>query len=462
MDDNNVKKFELKAFQDDFIYSPSPHPAMIAGWGTGKSMCLIFRGMIYSEEIDHNLGVIFRKQRKDLEDSTILDFEKYTGISVNKDKMDVVLPNGSRILFRHIEELSGAKKRKGENIQNMNLGWFGIEQMEELETDNEFFFLFGRLRRVGKVSDYFKSLGLAERSGFGIGNVYGDNWIRRQWKDIVSKEFELVEATTYDNADNLPKDFMDKIEILKQRKPEIYNRYVMNDWHAAVEAKVFCNVDKCVAGELQKPIPGYHYVGGTDLAKTQDWTTIFIICRETNHLVYFARFQKLSWSLQKQKINAVKRIYNNASMLLDSTGVGDPILEDMERAGGGVEGFKFNNKSKTQLIEKLIVAFDQRLFTMPYLETVYDEIKAFEGIMLPSGKVRYQAPPGLHDDCVTGLALAVWELDLYASHRELPEPTPFWNKVKGDIVYSQAAKVAHSGQEGIYRDVFDDGYEPIT
>ena len=79
-------KFKIEPYQDDFIFSNAKYPALISGWGTGKTLCLILRGMLYSEEIADNLGVIFRKEAKDLEDSTILDFEKYTGRKVSSDR----------------------------------------------------------------------------------------------------------------------------------------------------------------------------------------------------------------------------------------------------------------------------------------------------------------------------------------------------------------------------------------
>lgn len=177
--------------------------------------------MLYSEQIPNNLGIIFRKEFTDLRDSTIKDFERYTGLKVDSQR-NSTLSNGSIIMFRHIEELN--------NIQNINLGWFAIEQADELETDNEFFMLFGRLRRTVEPSQYFKELGLAERSGFVIGNA-GDHWGRKLWRDKQLEDSECIEANTFDNADVLPKDFLDSLEILKKQKPEIYKQFVLNDWN---------------------------------------------------------------------------------------------------------------------------------------------------------------------------------------------------------------------------------------
>lgn len=176
--------------------------------------------MLYSEQIPNNLGIIFRKEFTDLRDSTVKDFEKYTGLKVDSQR-NCTLANGSVIMFRHIEELH--------NIQNVNLGWFAIEQADELDSDQEFFLLFGRLRRQVEPTDYFKSLGLAERSGFVIANA-GDHWCKPLWREGKLEDADCIEATTWDNQDVLPKDFLDSLRTLERTKPEIYKQFVLNDW----------------------------------------------------------------------------------------------------------------------------------------------------------------------------------------------------------------------------------------
>ena len=215
----------LQTYQDRFIFSDVKFSAMVSAWGTGKSMCLIIKGMELSEKYDNNLGVIFRKEWTDLRDSTMMDFEQYTGITIGSNR-NVVLPNQSTIMFRHLEELN--------NIQNMNLGWFGIEQTEELESDNEFFTLWGRLRRVN-----------SSLQGFIVANTKGSNWIKRLFKDEGIKDkngvlvSELIEATTFDNQKNLRKEYIDSLDILRIQKPEKYNRFVLNSWEEIAEEQVF-------------------------------------------------------------------------------------------------------------------------------------------------------------------------------------------------------------------------------
>lgn len=208
----NDRVFKLKPFQARFVKSKKRYPAQVSAWATGKSLDLIALALRLSET-PNNLGVIFRKEFTDLRDSTIKDFETYTGIKVDSTR-NATLPNGSVIMFRHLEEIN--------NIQNMNLGWFAIEQAEELETDEQFFMLIGRLRR-----------NVPEHKGFIVANTKGHNWIYKLWKLGELEDSELIEAKTADNADILPADYLKSLEALKTKKPKVYNRFVLNSWDEA-------------------------------------------------------------------------------------------------------------------------------------------------------------------------------------------------------------------------------------
>ena len=440
--------FVLEPFQYDYVYSPEKFPAQVSAWGTGKTLDLILRALIYANEIPDNLIYILRREWVDLKDSTIKDFELYTGLEVKSDR-NVVCRNGSVIMFRHIEELNKA----GKNLQNINLGAYFIEQADELPTDREFFVLQGRLRRKVVPSDHFKKLFLPDHTGSIIANVAGNNWIKQIWKDPadagrMKHDYPLIEATTFDNAKNLAKDFLDTLEGLKARKASIYNRFVMNDWSAEVEGKVFKGIPSIIANGFVEPKAGFDYILGADFAKTSDYNVATIINRQTKHVDYVERWNGTSWGLTKERFKGISQKYNNALLIPDSTGVGDPIVEDLQRDGVRIyyahkpdsdketPGIKFNNTNKENMIEKLQISIEQGLITIPGFEPLIDELNEFECIMMPSRRYRYQAPVGKHDDCVISLALAVWGLFIYSPDYKEPEPlTPaqnFWQRVDKD------------------------------
>lgn len=199
--------------------------------------------------------------------------------------------------------------------------------------------------------------------------------------------------------------------------------------------------------------PEFNYVLGADLARSVDYTVLTVINKQLKRVDYVERMEnenRTSWSYQKEKILAVSRMYGNAMTIVDSTGVGDPIVEDLQRMGCNVyyneteagkttPGVKFTAASKENLIEKLKIAIELKLFTIPRVPWLIRELERFECITLPSGNHRWQARDGEHDDGVMSLALAVWGARdfIYAPQYESPKkvtPTDeFWGRVKADL-----------------------------
>ena len=71
-----------------------------------------------------------------------------------------------------------------------------------------------------------------------------------------------------------------------------------------------------------------------------------------------------------------------------------------------VIGFKFTNATKGNIVESLALAFEKGTIKIIPDETLIGELQAYEMERLPSGMMRYNAPAGMHDDCVMSLALA--------------------------------------------------------
>ena len=175
------------------------------------------------------------------------------------------------------------------------------------------------------------------------------------------------------------------------------------------EASVFKNIDKCFRGELESYQQNEAYTFGVDLGKSEDFTVVTGIKNSSCQVVYINRFNKVDWSLQKKRILGVHKAYPNSTFWIDSTGLGDPIEEDLRMSGINTRDYKFTNASKQELVEQLIVAMEQAMLGLPNVsETRFliDELKAFTYEILPSGRLRYSAPEGLHDDGVMSLGLA--------------------------------------------------------
>ena len=176
------------------------------------------------------------------------------------------------------------------------------------------------------------------------------------------------------------------------------------------EGSVFRGVSACMVAQPQRPFPEHSYVMGLDLAKVQDYTVITVYDRKTNSQVYQDRFKTMEWPFQKAKIRETAIHYNNALAIIDATGLGDPIADDLARSGIAVEPIKFTNESKKELVEKLSIWIDQgKIRMLPIEETSY-EFDNFGYEIGIQGRIRYGAREGFHDDIVWSHALAIWGL----------------------------------------------------
>lgn len=164
---------------------------------------------------------------------------------------------------------------------------------------------------------------------------------------------------------------------------------------------------KACAGVMSTEKPA---VWGIDLAKSVDYT-VAIALDAAGNVCRLERFQR-PWTETLRDIGA---LVNGGRALVDSTGVGDPILEQLQRSGrGSFTGYQFTQPSKQKLMEGLAVHLQQRVGTIPKDSVLVSELESFEYEYTRTG-VRYSAPQGLHDDCVCALALAV-------EHRRMPNP----------------------------------------
>jgi hypothetical protein len=148
--------------------------------------------------------------------------------------------------------------------------------------------------------------------------------------------------------------------------------------------------------------PGPLAVSGADLAKSVDWTVVVGLDAD-GRTCRFERWQA-PWEATETRLLAA---FEGKPALVDSTGVGDPIVERI-RKKAAVEGFKFTAASKQQLMEGLVVAIQQSRVWFPD-GVIVAELESFEFVYTRTG-VTYSAPAGLHDDTVMALALAVRKL----------------------------------------------------
>lgn len=231
-----------------------------------------------------------------------------------------------------------------------------------------------------------------------IGNVKG----RSSWYYNLARKAQAGDAdmhyskiTAYDAVDAGILDVAE-IEDAKRALPE----HVFRELYLAEPADDGGNpfgiaaIAACVTELSKEPAVCY----GIDLAKSVDHTVIIGLDVQ-GRVCYVDRWQS-PWGETKIRINKII----DKPALVDQTGVGNPIVEELQRLNGNIRGFTFTSTSKQNLMEGLAAGIQEALVKFPD-GIIRQELDVFEYEYSKSG-VKYSAPDGLHDDCVCALALA--------------------------------------------------------
>jgi hypothetical protein len=170
----------------------------------------------------------------------------------------------------------------------------------------------------------------------------------------------------------------------------------------------FKRVDENVWKDDWKPKELALYQIGVDLAKFHDWTVITPFDLNSFRALPQERFNQLDYNLQKAKIENVYLKHNKGKVVIDSTGVGEPVYDDLFVRGINIEPYRFNVKSRMDLLRNLQILLEQDKIKLPNDPGLIGELKSAQYQLTPSGNLTVQVPDGMTDDRIMSLALAVW------------------------------------------------------
>lgn len=179
----------------------------------------------------------------------------------------------------------------------------------------------------------------------------------------------------------------------------------------------FKKVEESIYVGPPDPIDKTHrYKMGVDLAKYQDYTVVTTIDLSTFYVREIERFNQLDYITQKARIESTSLRHTTDRKPLvhvDSTGVGEPIYEDLADKGLNIEPYQFTERSRKDLLTNLQIKIEQGIVKIPRNDQLISELKSMQYVLTDRGRLKIQVPDGMHDDCIMSLALCVWELPTY-------------------------------------------------
>ena len=301
------------------------------------------------------------------------------------------------------------------------------EKPDNLYGDDVFAFVFDEYTRAREQAWFALRSTITSTGGKGkfIGNAKGrKNWgfkLAMKAKSGEDPDYDYFKITAYDAAaaGMKTKDgraFIEEIEAAKRDLPE----NVFNELYLAEATEDGSNpfgmkfIELCCYPDISTE-PSVCY--GIDLARKVDYVSI-IGLDKLGSVSHYHTFTKTSW---KHTIDTIK-VLPIKPIAMDSTGVGDVVLSDVESVRSDVEGYIFTQASKQRLMEGLAIAIQSRKIVIPddgNVKTgtgrIRHQLEQFEMQYTRTG-VKYSAPEGDHDDDVCSLALA-WHKWQTASHQ---------------------------------------------
>jgi len=252
-----------------------------------------------------------------------------------------------------------------------------------------------------------------------IGTPRGRNWFYQSWQkgqDPQQPDWESWTFTTEDNPTLPPGEAARMAADLPRltADQEIYAKFL------AAGSSTFWIGDKATQiaptpldnGLIEGFAPAGYVVLGVDLARTNDYTVFYGARASDRRNCYFERMQAITWPEQKRRLRRAVRTLmragaENVMLVIDSTGVGDPIVEDMEAEGYDVVPINFTTH-KANMVKLLAKDLEENKAFI--LDEGKLEFENYTMAITPGGRMTYSAPEGEHDDVVAAKMLQHWGL----------------------------------------------------
>jgi phage FluMu gp28-like protein len=152
---------------------------------------------------------------------------------------------------------------------------------------------------------------------------------------------------------------------------------------------------------------GEIYYAGIDLGRQDDFTVLTIM-NNKGEVVYVYRNNKVDWTLIIKELVNILNKYRPRQTLVECNGIGDVVFSMLKQKYSNVSPWITSNQSKQDIIEELILAFQDNQIKIPnkqLFSPLHIELSDFTfKYSTKTRKILYGARNG-HDDTVMSLAI---------------------------------------------------------
>lgn len=248
---------------------------------------------------------------------------------------------------------------------------------------------------------------LADRQGRAlfISTPRGKNWFYRLWQMGQDELQAGYKSWHFPSTTNPTIDPEEWEQIKSTSSAAVYEQEILALFISSASS-VFRVPDSAI---VPMETPKGHVVLGVDWAKHNDFTVFCGINSGTRKPCYHDRFQDVSWPHQRERLHtAVDEILETAdgiTVLIDSTGIGDVIYDDLTEEGLDVVPIRFTPAWKMAAVQLLAADLERDLAFIH--EDQEAEFTGYVYKVTDAGRWKFEAGTG-HDDEVSAALLAHW------------------------------------------------------
>lgn len=217
------------------------------------------------------------------------------------------------------------------------------------------------------------------------------------------KGYKTVKTNIYENQ------FVttEEIENIKTQVPERVFRQEYLGEFLDNAGTVFTNYMNCLL--IDKPILNNKYFAAIDWAKSHDYTVITIL-NSLKQVVFRYKMTGLDYTKQVEKIISILNEWKPLITISEENNIGTVVNEMLKKDyKGKLKCITLDNSFKKEIIEQLIVAFEQRLILIDNDQSLINELQGFTVTYNPASQtIKYGARTGGYDDQVISLAYAYY------------------------------------------------------